>query len=168
MLSEAARRQVEEHERSRLAWARGEKPLMDSRFGASTIGAVTEITPGMEIWTCEDGRRNWHEEPLGGIVLSIDPGRPDTVTEDGEIIRHPPRYRCYDPFAPWPHKAFVDILEPEINRESIAAKPAHELVIAVRRFCRQASLANHLTLDTQDAQLVTDAARLVAVIMGDR
>ena len=168
MLSEEARRQVEEHQHNRLAWARGERPLVDGRYGANTTGAITEITPGCEIWTVEHGDYDWHQEPLGGIVLSIDPGRPDTVTDDGEIIHHPPRYRCYDPFAPWPHKAFIDIAEPDINPASIAPKPSHELVIAVRRFCRQASLSKHLTLDMGDARLVADAARLVAVIMGDR
>jgi hypothetical protein len=41
------------------------------------------------------------------------------------------------------------------------------LVIAIRRFCREVGHGK-LSLDVFEAHLVTDAARLVAVLMGGR
>lgn len=165
MLSEEARRQIEEHERRRTAWTRGEAPLTEGRFGARTYGAITEITPGMEIWSVEDGRRNWHNEPLGGIVLHADPGRTYTDQETGEIVTQPARYRCYDPLAPFPGNAFCWLEEQLVNRDGIGVTPAASLVTAVRRFCQQVAHGPR-TLSGFDAQLVTDAGRLVAVLMG--
>jgi hypothetical protein len=166
MLTPEAQALIAERDRNRSAWFRGEKPLLDSRFGASTIGAVTEITVGIELWTCEDGRRNRHEEPLGGIVLEIDPGRPATVDEDGEICEHPARYRCYDPLAPWPHRSFTWIAEPEINRDSIRPAERQSIVTAIRRFCLEIATHKSRTLDGFEAQLIQHAARLSAVLMG--
>lgn len=148
----------------------GNAELLDSRFGARTYGPLTEITPGMEVWTSEEGRRNWREDLLGGIVLAVDAGAPDTLdATTGEIIEHPARFRCYNPIAPWPHRAFTSIAEGEVNRESIAVAETRSLVLAVRRFCGQ--VCDHTRrrypghFDDFEAQLVTDAARLVAVLM---
>jgi hypothetical protein len=166
MLSEEAQASIARHQANRTAWIRGEKPLVDSRFGATTIGAVTEIGPGIEIWTCENGRRDWHEQPLGGLVLDVDPGRPDTIDDDGEIHPHPARYRCYDPLAPWPHRAFVWVTEPEIDRQSIAVAARPSLVTAIRRFCGEVIKSNRSTLDGFEADLIRHASRLAGVLIG--
>ena len=147
-------------------WMRGEAELLDPRFGARTIGAIAEIGPGWEIWTAEGGRRNWHEEPLGGIVLHVDSGgQPYVDAETGEIVHRPASFRCYDPLAPWPNKAFVNLAEGEVNAQAVTVADNTSMVIAIRRFCRQVA-DGPKTLGTLDAQLVIDAARLVAVVMG--
>lgn len=168
MLSPEAQAKIAEHKANRSAYFRGERPLLDSRFGATTIGVVAEITPGIELWTVEDGRRNWHDEPLGGIVLEVDPGGPATVDGDGEIHDHPARYRCYDPLAPWPHRAFTWIPEPEVNRDSIRPAERPSMVTAIRRFCLHVATSNSGTLDAFEAQLIQHAGRLAAVLMGAR
>ena len=167
MLSDDAARQIEQREQQRQARLRGDSPYSEhaGRFGPSTFGAIAEITPGMEIWSVDDGRRNWHNEPLGGIVLHVDPGRSWTDTDTGEKITQPARYRCYDPLAPWPHNAFAWLEEPIVNRQAIAVTPGVSLVHAIRRFCRQVATGPR-TLSGFDAQLVTDAHHLVAVVMG--
>lgn len=167
-LDPRAQERIDRYNADRTAWFRGERPLLDSRFGAHTIGAVTEITVGIELWTVEDGRRNWHDEPLGGIVLQIDPGRPATVDDNGEIHEHPARYRCYDPLAPWPHRAFTWILEPEINRASIQPAERQSMVTAIRRFCYEIATKKNGTLDGFEAQLIEHAHRLAVVLMGGR
>lgn len=167
MLSDEARKQIAENEarhRGRQFLA-GEAALLDSRFGARTYGALTEITVGVEIWTCEDGRKNYHNEPLGGYVVQAFAGAPRTYTEDGEIVEHPARYRCYDPLVQPLPKAFVTITEPEINRESITIPDRHNLVGAVRRFCMEVA-RGRLVLDGFEAQLLGDAYRLSNVLMG--
>jgi hypothetical protein len=165
-LTPEAKAKIADHEANRTAWFRGEKPLLDSRFGATTIGAVTEITVGTELWTCEDGRRSWHDEPLGGIVVEIDPGRPATVDDDGEIHDHPARYRTYDPLAPWPHRSFTWVAEPEINRDSIRPAERQSMVTAIRRFCLEVATHNSRNLDGFEAQLIQHCQRLAAVLMG--
>jgi hypothetical protein len=163
---EAERQIAQARARSRgQRWMAGEAELLDSRFGARTFGPVAEITPGMEIWTREDARRDWHGDPLGGIVVHVDPGAPDTVTVDGEIIKHPARYRCYDPLAPFPWRCFVTLDENDIQPSAIAVAPSISVVGAIRRFCREVGTGPR-TLDAHHAQLVTDAHRLVAVLMG--
>jgi hypothetical protein len=166
VLSEEAKRQMAELDARRTAHLRGEREWYQDpgRHGARSIGVVADIGPGYEVWTCEDGRRNYHEEPLGGIVLHVDAGAPATVDEWGELHEHPATFRVYDPFAPWPRAAFRRISEDEVNREAIALASQQSLVIAVRRFCREVATGKR-TLSAFECGLVTDAARLVAVLM---
>lgn len=172
MLTPEARAQMEQaKQRHRGArWLAGESvDLVDGRFGARTIGILAEITPGLEVWTNADddmARHNHDGHALGGYVLHVDAGWTQVDPETGEITNHPASFRCYDPQGAWPHRAFPTLTETEIHRPSVAIPPAHKLVIAVRRFCREVGTHNSLTLDAFDAGLVTDAARLVAVLMG--
>jgi hypothetical protein len=168
-LSEEAKRQMAEADARRTAHLRGERPWFEDapgRFGARTIGALAEVGPGWEVWTCETGRRNSHEEPIGGIVLHVDGGGRRT-DEWGELVSVPALFRCYDPWAPWPHKAFRTLSEDEVNKDAIRVADPQSLVIAIRRFCREVGHGK-LSLDVFEAHLVTDAARLVAVLMGGR
>ena len=137
-------------------------------FRGQTIGITAEIGPGLEVWTSGDdaSRRDHRGEPLGGYVLHVDPGWSSVDPETGEILNHPARFRCYDPQGAWPHRAFPVLSEDEVYRPAVTVPPAHKLVIAVRRFAREVANHDSLSLDTFDAGLVTDAARLVAVLMG--
>jgi hypothetical protein len=166
MLHPDAQAQIDRRKAELAARLNGTKPLMDSRFGVRTIGALAEITPGVEVWCVEGGRRNWHEQPLGGLVLTVDGGGPGRVDDEtGEIVRSPARYRCYDHLAPWPGNAFRWISESEISSDTVEVADRVSLVTAVRRFCRQVGTGPRV-LDAHEAQLVTDAARIVAVLMG--
>lgn len=174
MITEAGKAQMAALDAKRTAHLRGEAPWPDEdwdeddgRYPARSIGAIALVTPGCEVWTCEDGRRNRHDEPLGGLVLHVDAGAPNTVDEWGEVERHPARFRCYDYLAPWPHQAFRWISEDEVNRASIRSARPRSMVTAIRRFARQVGHGG-LVLDGYEADLVTDAARLVAVVMGQR
>jgi hypothetical protein len=166
MLSEEAKAQMAELDARRTAHLRGEREWFEGpgRFGARTIGAIAEITPGCEIWTHEyTGRRDPDENPLGGIVLHVDGGGRYT-DEWGELVNVPARFRCYDPHAAWPHKSFRWLSEDEVNRDAMSVASDQSLVIAIRRFCREVGTGGY-TLDAWEAGLVTDAARLVAVVM---
>lgn len=169
---EAEAQMAEQAKRHRgKAFLRGEGPLLDSRFGARTIGVMAEITPGLEVWTDEMddmARHNHKGEALGGYVLSIDPGWSSVDDETGELVNHPARFRCYDPHADWPRRAFPVLSENEVYRPGVRIPDTHNLVIAVRRFCREVGATKGLTLYPEEAQLVTDAARLVNVLMGGR
>lgn len=168
MLTPEAQASIDAHKGRQQGWIRGERPLLDSRFGARTIGAIAEITPGCEAWTRTD--------PLGdiaargGIVVHVNPGQPDTISDDGEIVHHPARYRCHNPAGHWPDQAFVTISETEIDPATVAPASALSLVAAIRRFCREVGGIDRLrvrrTLDAHEAQLVTDAWRLVVALMG--
>lgn len=168
-LDPRAQERIDRYNADKMAYFRGERPLLDSRFGATTIGAVTELGIGMECWTVEDGRRDWHQEALGGIVVEVDPGRPDTVNDDGEIIDHPARYRTYDPLVEkWPRHSFTWVTEPEINRASIRPAERLSMVTAIRRFCHHVADSRSGVLDGFDAQLILHAHRLATVLMGGR
>lgn len=166
MLTPEAKAQMAELDARRTAHLRGERPWYEDpgRFGPQSLG-VSEVGPGWEVWTTEEGRRNWHEEPLGGIVLWADAGAPATVDDEGEIHAHPASFRCYDPFAPWPDKAFRWLSEDEVNRDGIRIASPQSLVTALRRFCREVGANKHLSLRPYEAELVSDAARLAAVLM---
>jgi hypothetical protein len=169
---EAEAQMAEQAKRHRgQQFMRGEGPLLDSRFGARTIGVMAEITPGLEVWTDElddMARHNHKGEALGGYVLSIDAGWSSVDQETGEMVNHPARFRCYDPQGRWPDRAFPVLSEDEVYRPGVRIPPAHHLVIALRRFCREVANHDSLNLDPFDAQLVIDAARLVTVLMGGR
>jgi hypothetical protein len=174
VITEAGKAQMAELDARRTAHLRGERPWVDEdwdeddgRHPARSIGALSQVAPGWEVWTTEGGRRDADDNPLGGIVLHVDAGAPNTVDEWGEIQRHPARYRTYDPHARWPDKAFRWVGEDEVNRQGIRVASAQSLVIAVRRFCREVGTGG-LVLDGFEADLVTDAGRLVAVLMGGR
>ncbi len=97
--------------------------------------------------------------------MSTRDGAPPTSRQErSSTIRR--RFRCYDPQGAWPHRAFPVSAKTRCYRPAVAIPPTHKLVIAVRRFCREVANHDSLTLDTFDAHLVTDAARLVAVLMG--
>jgi hypothetical protein len=171
--SPEARAQMEElaarHRGKR--WMHGEEvELLDSRFGARTIGVMTEIGPGMEVWTSggDDSRRDHRGEAIGGYVLSVDPGWSKIDDETGEIVNHPARFRVYDPQAAWPYRSFQNLYEDEVHRPSVALVEEWRLVTAIRRFCREVGASKSRSLDAFDAQLVTDAFRLTVVIMGGR
>jgi hypothetical protein len=166
MITDAGKAQMAELEARRTAALRGERPYFEDpgRFGPRSIGAVGLAAIGWELWTTEDGRRNAHEEPLGGIVVAVDAGGTST-DEWGELVNRPARFRCYDPFALWPGKSFRWLSEAEINREAIGVASRQSLVTAVRRFCREVGRGG-LTLDAFEADLVVEASRLCAVLMG--
>lgn len=146
---------------------RGEAPWVedDGRFGPRTIGALALVQVGWEVWASEGGRLNSHGEPLGGLVVGVDAGGPPTVDEYGEIIKHPARFRCYDYLAPWPYKSFRALSEDEVTTVGLRVASTQRLVTAIRRFCREVGHGS-LTLDAFEARLVTEAAHLVAVVMG--
>jgi hypothetical protein len=149
--------------------ARRRRPLYEDpgRFGPRTIGTLALVDVGWEVWTTEFGRRNADLEPLGGIVLAVDPGGKRT-DEWGEITYCPARFRTYDAQAEWPHKSFRWISEDEVNREfGVGAPSPADLVTAIRRFCREVGRGGRV-LDAFDADLVLEAGRLVAVVMGGR
>jgi hypothetical protein len=171
-LSEEAKAQMAANaERQRgNRWLKGEAELVDGRFGALTLGPAAAIEPGVEVWTREEARRNWHEDPLGGIVLAVDPGG-RYISDDGEIVNRPAHFRCYDPLAPWPRKAFMWVSEEHVNRNTLAVVPPYDLARAVRRFCGE--VCEHMAgrkgmLDHFEADLVTHAARLTSVLMLSR
>ncbi len=169
--SPEAERQMAERKTRGQRWLEGEElELFDGRYSARTIGLMAELTPGMEVWTVEHGRRDAHGEPLGGIVLHVDSGGPNTFDEEtGEVVTHPTRFRCYDPLAPWPYRSFQTFAEDELCPASIAVPPQSDVVRAIRRFCREAGRqpkGRPLLLDAFDAGLVTDAWRLVVALMG--
>jgi|SRR5580704_515979 hypothetical protein len=162
-------RQMTELDARRTAHLRGEREWYEDpgRFGPRAIGAIAELAPGLEAWTTEDGRRNRHGEPLGGIILHVDPGAPPTVDEWGELHPHPALIRVYDPLAPWPDKAFRTLTEDEVNRDTVAVSSDRSTGLAIRKFCREVGHGKG-AVDLFEAHLVTDAARLVAVLMGGR
>jgi hypothetical protein len=102
---------------------------------ASTTGLTLEIGPGVEIWTCEDGRRNSHEEPLGGYVVEAFAGASGFDTY-GEHFEKPTSYRTFDPFTSF-DKAFRVIDENEVNMQSLAVPTSGQLVGVIRTFARE-------------------------------
>lgn len=168
MITDKGKAQMEDLERPRTAALRGERPYFEDpgRFGARSIGTLAELGPGWEVWTSEEGRRNAHEEPLGGLIVAVEAGGRG-VDEWGELVNRPARFRCYDPFAPWPAKSFRWLSEDEVNRDTVAVASAQQIVTAVRRFCREVGHGG-LSLDAFEADLVVEAAHLAAVVMGGR
>lgn len=171
--SEAARRQMAELDARHRgkAWLRGGPELLDSRFGARTLGALAEVTLGCELWSRDnlEGRLDNHGDPLGGIVVGFDAGgAPDLDT--GEL--RPARFECYDPYAPWPHRAFVWLAEPEVDPSSIGPAKPSSLTLAVRRFagevCQHQRRRKTLTLSSSEADLMRYGLLLSAVLMGER
>lgn len=158
---------MDELDARRTRHLRGEAPWVDDdgRFGPRTIGALSLIEVGWEVWASENGPRNSHGEALGGIVVGIDSGAPPSVDEYGEIIKHPAHFRCYDYLAPWPYKSFRALSEDEVTTVGLRVASTQRLVTAIRRFCREVGHGS-LTFDAFEARLVTEAAHLVAVVMG--
>jgi hypothetical protein len=105
---------------------------------------------------------------LGGIVLNVDAGGPPTYDDEtGEVVTHPALFRCYDPLTPWPYRSFETFREDELCAASVAVPPTSDLVKAVRRFCREVGSGRRTgSFDAHEADLVTDAWRLVVVMMG--
>jgi len=100
-------------------------------------------------------------------VLHVISGAPPTIdAETGEIVAHPARFRCYDPHARWPDRAFPVLSEDEVYRPGVTVPAAYKLVIAIRRFCREVAAHDSRAWDPFDAQLVLDAATLSRVLMG--
>jgi hypothetical protein len=134
---------------------------------ARHIGILGEITPGLEIWTPEV----YDLPPRGGIVLAVEAGFETVDPDTGELATVPNRYRCYDSQG-WPSHAFPTVFETELTRSSVSVPPPQRLVLAVRRFagevCQHKRRRKQLTLDPFEADLMLDAARLVAVLMGGR
>ena len=164
MLSDEAKRQIAEakarHRGER--WMKGQGELVDGRFGAKSLGVINEITPGLEIWVHESGRRRV-DDLNGGVVLAVDAG---WVTDDGEIV--PATFTCYDTRG----RRISTVREDEVNRDAIRVPEPKELVLIVRRFC--GDLCEHyrsrdpFALDSDEADRVTWAARLAAVLLGER
>ena len=152
-------------------WLSGEAvALVDqSRYSSRTIGMVAELEPGLEVWTWESGgRRDVHGDPLGGIVLHVDTSTPKAVNEDGEVTGGV-LVRCYDPLAPWPFRAFQTFAEGDLDPASIRVMDTHEVAKAVKRFCGEVGRqirGRRYSIGTFEAELVTDAWRLVVALMG--
>lgn len=135
---------------------------------------VREISPGVNLWTDPYvGRRDENGNGIGGICLNVLVGNRRT-DEFGEIIELEDRYRCYNPFAPFPsEKSYVTVARSEVNLDTLQAPNSGDLVIAFRRFCahvgqhRQArGTRRHgsRTLDSRDVETFTDAVALFKVI----
>lgn len=174
---EALRQMAEADARHRgKAWLRGEAvPLVDSRYGARTLGAVAEVTLGCELWARDslEGRLDRHGDPLGGIVVGLDAGGPPTWdAETGERILHPARFECYDHLAPWPHRAFTWLAEEQVDPSSIGPASPAALALAVRRFaaevCQHQRKSKLRTLSSFEADLMRYGFLLSAVLMGER
>lgn len=142
----------------------GKKPLVDSRLGPATIGTVALATIGNSVWTDPDKRRNYHDEPMGGIVLDVvDQG--ETIDEATGEIRVKRAFRCYDPVAPW-GLAFRTYTDDLIAQEGVEATPTHTLVNAIRRFCREIAKSKRGLITSSEADLLADAHHLAAVLIG--
>ena len=160
-----AKQQMADWETRRKARARGEGPLMDSRFGVRTLGAVAEAAVGCSVWTDIEKRRDAHDDALGGIVLEVIDGVRRLDEETGEIILVR-AFRCFDPVARW-DTAFRTVNEHLISADGVEATPPYGLAKTVRRFCQEVANGRGLLVG-RDAQLVVDAARLAAILMGGR
>lgn len=87
MLSDEAKASIAEAERQRAVWE-GKKPLIDSRFGARTIGDMALIDVGCSIWSKEDdldARMDSAGNARGGIVVEVHDVT--DFTDDGEIVK---------------------------------------------------------------------------------
>jgi hypothetical protein len=171
-LSPEAERQMAERRTAGQRWLAGEAvALVDqSRYQAQTIGLVADLEPGLEVWTWESGgRRDVHGDALGGIVLHVDTSTPKRVDDEtGEVVGGV-LIRCYDPLAPWPFRAFQVFQEGDLDPATIALMDPHELAKAIKRFCGEVARqirGRRYSIGTFEAELVTDAWRLVVALMG--
>lgn len=152
---------------------RAANPEPSTRMGARTIGDMAIVELGCEIWarTGVDGlmRPGDDGDPelegvqaRGGIVVEIT----DTtsVTDDGEIMRAR-AFRCfdYDPRLE-PFRAYTTLTEAQVDPARFDPPKASLLKSVVRGWCRQVG-AGKGPLNTFEAQLVTDAAHLTALLL---
>lgn len=177
--SEEARRQMAEADARHRgkAWLRGEAELLDSRFGARTLGSLAEVSLGCWLWSRDsyvDGRLDFNGDPRGGIVVGFDGGGPPSVDLDtGELLEHPPRFECYDPaLSRQMYRAFTWLTEAQVEPSAIGPAEPSSLALAVRNFagevcqCRRRQKVRSLT--SSEADMMRYGFLLSAVLMGER
>jgi hypothetical protein len=155
-LSPDAQRSIEEaNARQRARW-NGEKPLVDPRMGARSIGDIARLTVGCEVWSVN--RVDANEEALGGVVLEVT----DKI-EDDELIRS---FRVINPFL---HvrdpRAYSVITVTEANREGLCVADTGTLGRLIRRLATAAGNEGGVIVTSRMAQDIRNAHLLTSAVM---
>jgi hypothetical protein len=147
-------------ERQRRDFFDGRRTLVQ---GARTLGSLALVCPGVQVWTDPDRKRYGHDESLGGIVLEVTSRRLED-SETGEITEAR-AFRCYDPIAAFPDRAFRTVGEDLIPQDGVQAVDESSLRTAARRFFGY--LATRRGPFTSDQErMASDAHRLIVVALG--
>lgn len=136
-----------------LAVWRGDKQLVDSRFGARTIGDLALVEPGCSVWS---EKRTRVEEPLGGVVIEII----DVRDEDtGFPVRS---FRTINPYEPL-GVAIRVLSEAEISRDGMEAPESSRIAKQIRRLA-EAVAKGKGPLVQRDRDYVAYMHRLMGVV----
>ena len=163
MLTDDARKVIDQRKReARERWD-GLRPIVDSRLGAQTIGDMAVVEPGCEIWArngdAEDitNMRQWQDgEAKGGIVLEVT----DVVDrETGELLR---AFRCWDYTRGIDH-SYSTLTEAQVDPSTFTAPSIVRLRNQYRRICKHIAERQH-TAGVFEIQMVIDAARMAAIV----
>lgn len=172
MLTDAGRAQIEEAERRRHAFIRGEGPMIDPRFGARSLGDLNLVEVGCRLWGREtfdsgdvtDMRMDSHGNARGGVVVEITDSA--TVDEDGEITRHR-AFRCFDPASPTVAGAFVTLTEKQVNPERCEPSSPFDTAKVLRRMAQEVSRGSG-PLSAYHGQILGDMLRLAGTLLQRR
>lgn len=132
--------------------------------GAHNIGTVALIEAGAEVWSSQ--RRDAGDDPVGGVVIAS-----ESVVIDEDEGTTERAYLCIDPYNSRPAITFHRLRESEIAPDSVTTTSPSRLTLLVRRLCEEVAFvgkgrARKGLLTTDQADYVTYAQRLVAVLMG--
>lgn len=165
MLTDEARKIIDQRRREQLERIDGSRPMFDTAY---TKGDYRLAEPGAECWSKTEGeireiRTRGGEEPLGGIILDItaDPD-PDT----GDIRR---AFRCFDYTCPiW--QAVTVLPESMVDPEGFSAPDWARLRRTYRTLCLEVGRKLGLQRKSNpiasrsEIELVQIAARLASII----
>lgn len=167
MLTDDARKIIDQRKReARERWD-GIRPIVDSRIGAKTIGDMAMIEPGCEIWAknadIEDitNVRQWVDgDAKGGIVLEIiDATYIDAVTGEFSPLR---AFRCWDYTRSIEH-AYSTLTEAQVDPSTFAAPSIVRIRNQYRRICKHVATMTSVS-SARELQWVCDAARMAAIV----
>lgn len=166
MLSPEAREQIASTDQRRADRWEGRRPLVDSRLGSRTIGDMSIITEGCELFAKEDGSDDMRLRPdgeaVGGIVLDVTDVA--TVTDDGEIVQQR-AFLVYDPHMPL-YQAFTTLTERQVDPTRFMPPNIGRIRQAIRRM--KNGVRDKGPITSEDVDLLGHAYHLGSVLMQRR